>query len=366
MKKPARLEHLPPYLAGRSAVELCSERGVTDVVELAANENPLGAPDAAVRAVREAATAVHRYPDGSARSLRGALARSLGVGEDMVLVAGGAEQVLGLLAQALLEPGLAAVVPRPSFPVYRSVTIAAGGDAREVDLPGWEFDVDAAIDRLDERVRLVFVASPNNPTGTYPAAPALDRLLDALPDGALLVLDEAYREYADAPDVPDGVALAGRDRRVALVRTLSKAYGLAGLRVGYLVGHPTVVDVAARVRPAFAVSGPAERAGVAALGDAEHLQRTRAVNREGRSYLAAQLAARGLVVTPSQANFLWVDTGRDDDMVWDRLLDHGVAVRSGALWGHPGHVRVTVGTESQNRRFLAALDAVLGGGAEVP
>ncbi|WP_165491967.1 histidinol-phosphate transaminase [Egibacter rhizosphaerae] len=350
-----RVLSLPSYVAGRSALDLCHERGITDVLELAANQNPLGASPLAQKVLQDAAHDAHLYPDGASNSLRAALGEVLGVAANAVVATGGAEQALGLLAQAFLEPGSEAVMPRPSFPVYRIATIASGATPVEVDLDGWEYDATALADAITPATRIVFAATPNNPTGTSMARADVERLLAALPEGALLVLDEAYVEYSDA-DHPDGIELLAQDPRIVAVRTFSKAYGLAGLRVGYLVGHPAVADLVTRVRPAFALNRLAEHAAVAALGDHAHLANTREVTARNRRLLTQALDARGLPVPASQANFVWADTGRDDDRVWERLIDHGVVVRGGRLWGHPGHLRITIGTESQTERLLHALD----------
>ena len=353
-----RLRSLPAYVTGRSAVDRCAERGVTDIVELAANENPLGPPPASPRPPRAALGGVHRYPDGANRALRSMLAEQLRVPPEMLLVTNGSEDALRLLAAVFLSAGDEAVMPAPSFPVYRSSTVLAGATPVEAPMTSWQYDPEALTARVGRRTRMVYLANPNNPTGTYLSRQDLGHVLDALPAGVLTVVDEAYREYADATDMPDGLEELRAGRPVAVLRTFSKAYGLAGLRIGYLIADPVVVDAAARVRGVFAVNHVAEVAACAALGDVAHLERTREVTLGQRRWLESAMDVRGLPHPPSQGNFLWVDVQRDADQVADGLLDHGVVVRSGALWGAGQHLRVTIGTAEHNRRFCDALDAV--------
>jgi histidinol-phosphate aminotransferase len=359
---PTRLSDLPPYVAGRSGVDLCRERGVLgDILDLSSNENPLGPPAGAVDAMREAASSAHRYPDPMARRLREALAEHHDVEPDMVLTASGAESIISLISRAFLEPGDEVIVPSPTFPVYRITAIVGHATPVEVRLREHAYRLPDFLGAVSARSKLVFIGSPNNPTGTYLPAPDVRALLDHLPDRALLVLDEAYRLFAEAPDIPYGLAEMRGNPRVLVLRSFSKSHGLAGLRIGYLIASPAIVDLLARVRDAFAVNTLAQVAAVAALGDKQHLAETVRTNREGRALLSAAFAERGLAHPASEGNFLWVDTGVASGEVWLRLLDRGVVVRSGALWSAPSHLRVTVGTRPEIGRFLAALDEALAG-----
>ncbi len=353
------LAQLATYVPGAAAGTLAERSADGRTAPLASNEHPLGPAPAAVAALRDAADQVGRYPDGAARALTEAVARAHAIDPRLVLTANGADNALTVVGLGMLHPEGEAVVPVPSFAAYRTASLLAGATLRTVEIGDEGLDVEAVRAAVTPRTRVVWLASPNNPTGAALSRADAQRLLDALPAGAALVLDEAYAEFRDDPALADGIALAAEGAPVIAVRTFSKAHGLAGVRAGYLVAHPTLVAELAKVREPFALNHLAEAAAVAALGDTEHLEAARELVARQRPALIAALEARGARVAPSQGNFVWADLGVDAATAASRLLDHGVAIRPGGAWGRPQHARITVGTPEQQALLLEALDAVL-------
>jgi len=351
---------LQPYQPGKPVEVLERELGIRDAVKLASNENPLGPPPAALAAVRAAAGQVARYPDGSGHRLRHALAERLGVGADQVTLGNGSNDVLELAARCFIAPGDEAVYSEHAFAVYPLVVQAVGGVGRVAPARDYGHDLEAMAALVTPRTRVMFIANPNNPTGTWVEAAALDRLLAALPREVVVVLDEAYHEYVEDPAYPRGHALVGDHPNLLVTRTFSKIYGLAGLRVGYGVSSPQLADLLNRVRQPFNVNSLGLAAAEAALGDEAHVARSRAVNGAGLAQLQAGLDRLGLHWLPSAGNFITFHTPQPAGEVYRALLERGVIVRPVDNYGLPDHLRVTVGTEEDNHRFLAALGEALG------
>jgi histidinol-phosphate aminotransferase len=356
---------LKPYQPGKPIAELEREYGITDIVKLASNENPLGPSPRAVAAMRDALDDVALYPDANGFDLKARLARRHGVDPACITLGNGSNDVLVLLAEAFLEPGLSAVFSQYAFAVYPIATQAAGAESRMAparpadSAGGLGHDLDAMAACIDASTRLVFVANPNNPTGTWIASAALEAFVGSVPDHALVVIDEAYAEYMDDPDYPDASAWLETYPNVVVTRTFSKAFGLAGLRVGYSVSHPEVADLLNRVRQPFNVGTLGQLAALAALEDGEHLARSVRMNAEQRERLAVACADRGLSVIPSAGNFLLVDLGRPAAPVFEALLRAGVIVRPVANYGLPNHLRMSVGTPPETGRLIAALERAL-------
>jgi histidinol-phosphate aminotransferase len=362
LPSPAHLAGLDRYEPGRPIEEVQRELGLTDVVKLASNENPLGPSPLAVAAAARALGTLHRYPDAPARALRSALAERLEVAVRQVVVGNGSTDLIDLVARAFLGPEHNAVVSEGAFARFRQVVLARNGHLRQVPLRDWTHDLEAMARAVDGRTRLLFVATPNNPTGTWNRRAEIDRLLAALPPEVLVVLDQAYFEYAaDVPeaDHPDGVDLVRRGEPVMVLRTFSKVYGLAGLRVGYGVAAPEVIEAVDLVREPFNSNGPGQAGALAALGDHDHVRRTLDLTRRERDSLGRALAARNLHVLPSLANFLCVDVGRPGAAVFRGLLRRGVIVRPLDGYGLPSCLRISVGAPAENERLLRALDEVL-------
>jgi len=362
LQRPAHLAGLDRYEPGRPIEEVQRELGLTDVVKLASNENPLGPSPRAVAALTDAMATLHRYPDGPARALRSALAQRLRVTSRHVVVGNGSTDLIDLVARAFLGPEDNAVISEGAFARFRQVVLARNGNARLVPLRDGTHDLEAMARAVDDRTRLLFVALPNNPTGTWNRSAEVDRLLAALPPEVLVVLDQAYFEYAaDVPDAeyPDGVDYVRRGDPVVVLRTFSKAYGLAGARVGYGVAAPEVIEAVDLVREPFNSNSLGQAAAAAALGDRGHLERTLELTRTERTRLADELQARGLRVLPSLANFVCVDVGRPAAPVFRGLLRRGVIVRPLEPYGLATFLRISIGARAENTRLLDALDQVL-------
>jgi histidinol-phosphate aminotransferase len=351
------LADLVPYEPGKPIEEVQRELGLERVVKLASNEGPFPPFPAALEAIARGAAELNRYPDGGAYRLRAVLAKRLGVRFEEVAFGAGADGIVDCLSQAALDPGDAVVCGWPSFPSYVIDALKVGAEVRRVPLRDDRYDLPALLDTVDERTKIVYVCHPNNPTGTMNGRAEFDAYFERVPAHVLTVLDQAYLEYVADPDYPDGIEeyfKAGH--RVLVLRTFSKIYGLAGLRVGYGIGPPDVVEAIAKVRRAFDVSAIAQAAALASLDDADELERRRRLNEEGRAELEATLRAHGLEPAgPAVANFLYVDTGADARVLFDELLREGVIVRPLAGFGAPTAVRITVGTPEENAFFAAAL-----------
>ena len=344
---------LSPYVPGKPVEELERELGIAEAVKLASNENPLGPSPRAVAAMREAAGGVNRYPDGSAYRLRARLAERLDVAPEQLVFGTGSSEILELLAKAFLGPGDQALCAWPSFAMYPIVFQGMGAEWVQVPLDaGFVHDLPAMAAAVTDRTRVVVVCNPNNPTGTSVGRAELEAFADGLPDDVVLVIDEAYGEYARRPDFPDGLALLARRPATVVLRTFSKIYGLAGARVGYGVMGTELAGYLERARHPFNLTSLAEAGALAALDDVEHVERSLAVNREGEAYLREALGALGIEVTPSEANFVLARIGAG---VFEPLLRQGVIVRPMAGFGLPEHVRISIGTPEENRRLVAAL-----------
>jgi len=344
---------LRPYEPGKPIEELERELGIQGSVKLASNENPLGPSPKAVAALHAAAANVHRYPDGHSFALRRKLAVRLAVPEAGLVMGNGSSELLELLAKTFLGVGDEVVFAWPSFAMYPIV--AQGMGARSVTVPldaGLGHDLEAMAAAVHERTKLVIVCNPNNPTGTTVGAAAFDRFVAALPEDVVLVVDEAYVEYARRDDFPDALAWVKRRPATIVLRTLSKIYGLAGLRVGYGVSDPDLAGFLERARHPFNLNAMAQAAAFSALDDDEHVARSRELNRRGSEYLTRELGSLGIETTPSDANFLLARAGAG---VYEPLLREGVIVRPMAGFGLAEHVRITVGLPEENERLVKAL-----------
>jgi histidinol-phosphate aminotransferase len=358
-----QLAGLVPYVPGKPIEEVERELGIADSVKLASNENPLGPSPKAVAAIQAALRGVHRYPDGGGHALRHALARHWAVAPDQVILGNGSNELLELVGRCFLLPGDPVVYAAQSFVVYDMVAQFTGAGKVVVPLRDFRHDLPAMRRAVTEATKLVFVANPSNPTGTAVAPEALEDFLAGLPPDVVAVLDEAYYEYLPPEARPDALRFVREGRPVLVLRTFSKVYGLAGLRLGYGIGPEPLVALLNRLRAPFNTNSLAQAAGLAALEDEAHVARALAVNAAGRKLLTERCEALGLGVVPSVTNFLLVDVRRPGAAVAQALLRRGIIVRPVANYGFPAHVRITVGTPAENERCLTALAAVL---AEVP
>jgi len=352
---------IEPYVPGKTIEEVQAELGLERIIKLASNENPLGPSPKAVEAMRNELSHVHLYPEGSCAALRQKMASRLGIGEDMITFSNGADNCILLLGHAFVNRGDEVVMADPTFPVYETVARLMGGRPFHVKLNQGVHDLDGMLKKVTPKTKLLFVCNPNNPTGTTVTGDELDAFVAALPDHALLVLDEAYCEFASPDDSPDGLRHIREDRNVIVLRTFSKMYGLAGLRVGYALGRRDLVAALDRVREPFPVSRVAQAGALAALDDEAFKQRVLGNNEKGKDYLYKAFKTMGLDYFPTQTNFVFVDFRRDSREVFESLLRRGVIIRPGYLWGYSTHGRVTIGTMEENRVFIDALREVLSG-----
>ena len=360
------VQKLTPYQPGKPIEELERELGITGSVKLASNENPLGPSLRGMDAAREAVNGIAFYPDGNGFELKAAIARHVGTDPSQITLGNGSNEVLELVARAYLAPGREAIFSEHAFAVYPIVTQAVGATARVAPANRAEHamphghDLAAMAALIDDNTHVIFVANPNNPTGTWLTRGELESFLDKVPERVLVVLDEAYFEYVEESEYPNGMAWLDRYPNLLVTRTFSKIYGLAGLRIGYGVSSPQVADVLNRVRQPFNTSLVAQAAAAAALGDHEHVAESVRVNREGLAQLVAACEANDWRYIPSVGNFICIHVGEDPDAVYQGLLREGVIVRPVANYGLPGYLRVTVGAPKQNERVVAALRKVRG------
>jgi histidinol-phosphate aminotransferase len=352
---------LVPYEPGKPVEEVQRELGLERVIKLASNEGQFGPFPAALEAIERGAAELNRYPDGGAYRLRVALAEKHGVGQENVALAAGADAVVMYLSLAALDPGDEIVCGWPSFPSYVLDAIKLGAEPRRVPLTDHRYDCERILAAVSPRTKIVYLCNPNNPTGTMIGRSEVDQYFERVPAGVLTVLDEAYFEYVEEPEYPDGIEeYLKAGRRVLVLRTFSKIYGLAGLRVGYGVGPADVVEAIGKVRNAFDINQTAQDAALASLGHEDELARRRRLTAEGRLQLVEACARLGLTVAgPPVANFVYVEVGEDSRPVFEALLREGVIVRPLAPFGAAGAVRITVGTEEENDLFAAALARVL-------
>ncbi len=357
------VEQLTPYTPGKPIEEVEREFGLTDIVKLASNENPLGPSQKAIEAICGAAGEVWLYPDNDCYHLRLALSERLGFPGNQILLGHGSDELIHNIGLAFIAPGDEVMMCSGPFSQYEFTAKLMDGRPVYIPMKDFRYDTKAMAERISPRTKVVFIGNPNNPTGAIVTRGELGQLLEAVPEGTILVMDEAYYEYVDDAEYPDSLALVREGRRVIVLRTFSKVYGLAGLRIGYGVTTRELADGLERVREPFNVSSIAQAAALASLQDGDQVERTRRLNRESRDYFCREFERLGLAYTPSYANFVWVDLGRECRPVFTELLKRGVIVRTGDVFGAPTHIRVTTGTPQQNERFIAALEEVLAAAA---
>ena len=354
------LAQLTPYQAGKPLEELARELGLTDAIKLASNENPLGPSPKALEAIQANLASLHRYPDSHAYFLKEDLSRHLGLQPSQLILGNGSDEVLDLLVRALVPPGGEVISTTHTFLMYGLLTQAVGGVFRTVPLKDMAVDLEAVAQAVTGNTRLILLNSPNNPTGTVFSRDAWEGFLQTLPAPVTVVLDEAYIDFADDPDIPKSLAYVSEERPLVGLRTFSKAYGLAGLRVGYGFGPSELMDYLNRLRLPFNINRLAQVGARAALADVEFLERTKELVRTGRAFLEEGLRRLGLTFVPSQANFILVYLGREGREVYQAMLKEGVIIRAMDAYGYPEHIRVNVGLPPENERFLATLKKVLG------
>jgi histidinol-phosphate aminotransferase len=357
----AHIRDLEPYQPGKPSEELERELGISGSVKLASNESPLGPSPKAIAALQRAIANIHRYPDGASFELRRKLSQRLGVGEEQLVFGAGADEILELLAKILLGPGDECVFAWPSFAMYPIVVRGMGATPVQVSLDrDLVHDLAAMAAAVTERTRLVFVCNPNNPTGTSIGADDLDRFMSTVSEDVVVAIDEAYVDFARRRDFPDALSWVARRPGTIVLRTFSKVFGLAGLRIGYGVADPELADYLQRARHPFNINRLAEVAAAAAIDDRDYLEKIIRLNATGVDYLSRELRDLGIEVWPSDANFVLARTG---SAVYEKLLRQGVIVRPLGGFGMPDHVRISVGLPEENERFVKALRRIQEGEA---
>lgn len=358
MQPKPNIVHLPVYQPGKPVEEVKRELGLTEVVKLASNENPFGCSPKAVEAIRRELDNVSIYPDGAAVDLTAALAKKLGVEPDQIIFGAGSDEVILMIARAFLLPGDENITADQTFPQYRHNIEIENGVVVEVPLKNGTHDLPGMLAKVNPKTKIVWICNPNNPTGTIVTHDEVEWFLSQVPPSVMVVLDEAYCEYVDDPSFPDGLALLKKYPNLVLLRTFSKIYGLASLRIGYGIGRPELIRSINQVREPFNTSRFGQAAALAALEDEDFIARCRKANKEGLATLRAAFDRLGLPAFPAYGNFIMVDVKRPAQEVFEALLRKGVIVRAGHKL-YPTHIRITVGSAEQNAKVIAALEAVL-------
>jgi len=359
---PDHIAEIVPYPPGKPLEELEREYGISDSIKLASNENPWGPSPRAVEAVTAVLSNLHRYPDGSSFYLTEALAGWLGAGMDEIVLGNGSNEVIEFLVKAFVQPGDEVITSHPSFLMYQKFVQIRGGRNTILPLKEMEHDLERIVAAANKRTRLIFLDNPNNPCGTLISSSRFDSFLRALPEEVIVVLDEAYVDFVEPEERIDVLSLVRESEGVPAVvalRTFSKAFGLAGLRVGFGLMHRKIADLLHRVRQPFNINLPAQAGALAALEDREHYQRTLRLTREGREWLSSRVRELGCRPYPSHTNFFLIDVRGDATHLYESMLRKGVIVRSMKAYGYPDFIRITVGTREENHRFVTALSQSL-------
>lgn len=352
------LHEIKPYVPGRTIAEVQKEFGLHDVVKLASNENPLGPSKKAIAAIQQLLSELNRYPDGAAVDVREAIAKHVQLTPEHVFVGNGSDEIIKMIAETFLQHGDEVIVPFPSFAQYNFGAQVMGAKVVSVPLTAdFQYDFEAMKARITKRTKLIYVCSPNNPTGTWTTHTQVKSFLEEIPEDLVVILDEAYLEYVDSPDPLHSLEFISEGKPVLSLRTFSKMYGLAGLRLGYALGDPGLIRFLHQVREPFNVNAVAQVGAAAALQDHEHVEACRAANQSGRLQFYKGLKELGIPYVPTQGNFLLAQVG-DGMRVFEALERYGVIVRAG-FPGLQEYVRISIGTEAENERCLAALAQVL-------
>jgi len=349
------IKKIKPYLPGKPIEEVRRELNLRRIIKLASNENPLGPSPRAVKAIRKWAKKVWLYPEGGGYWLKEALSRKLGVRMENLILGNGSDEIVSFLTRAFLKEGEEIVMGDPSFIMYSIDARIEGGKVRFVPLKDFRLDLPGMLEAITPRTRLVFISNPNNPTGTIVKKEEVEKFLEKVPPHILVVFDEAYYEYVEDASFPQLIPLLREKENLIILRTFSKIYGLAGLRIGYGVAREEIIDTLNRVRPPFNVNSLAQKAALASLEDERQVERSRKLVREGKKYLYREFERMGLFYVPTQANFILVRVGEDASQVERELLKRGVIVRGMGGYGLSEFIRVTIGRPRENKLFIRFL-----------
>lgn len=361
IKPPDYISNIKPYIPGKPIEELERELGITGSIKLASNENPVGPSPMALKAIIESlqackpASLLNRYPDGSGYYIKKALSEKLSVKEDELILGNGSNELIDIAVRTFIQSGDEAIMAYPSFVVYPMAVQAIGGRPIQVPLKNYTHDLEAMADAVTPKTKMLFIANPNNPTGTINKRGEFDRLMERLPEGILVVVDEAYYEYVTDPEYADSMKHFRTGRDVLILRTFSKIYGLAGLRIGYGITRQDIISEMNKLRPPFNTNSIAQNAAVWAMKDKEHVRYSQQINEEGKRYLYRELDSLGLRYVPTEANFIYIVLGEDANVLYNKLLGFGVIIRPVG----PQEIRVTIGLPEENKRFIEAMKKVI-------
>ena len=354
------MQKIRPYKPGKPIEEVVKELNLKgDIIKLASNENPLGTSPLALHAMEAALNESFLYPDDNCFYLRKKLADSMNYQQENIIIGNGSVEVLPLITLAYLGPNHSAIVSQGSFIWYKIAVKIADGELIEIPQIDYRHDLKSMLKAIKNNTRLIFIDNPINPTGTIVTKDELDEFFNQIPDNVLVVLDEAYREYIDSPEYPDSSEYLHEGKNVIILRTFSKIYGLAGARLGYGIANGTIISNLMKLRISFNVNRISQHAGIAALDDHEHLKRGREINEAGKTFLYDAYKKLGLMYVPTHGNFIMVDFGKDSQIVFEALQKNGIITRTIKEYGFPNALRITIGTEEQNKRLIKTLENVL-------
>jgi histidinol-phosphate aminotransferase len=352
IKAPEHIRKIKPYIPGKPIEELERELGIADSIKLASNENPLGPSPMALKALRKGIKDIHRYPDGSCYFLKNALSEKLGLNPEEIIVGNGSNEIIELAVRTFLRDGEESIMAHPSFVVYSLIVQASGGRSIVVSLKDFRHDLKTMASRITDRTKIIFIASPNNPTGTITTSAEMDSFMSEIPEGVLVVVDEAYNEYVESLNYADSMKYVKQGKNILVLRTFSKIYGLAALRIGYGFAKKAITSEMNKVRQPFNVNGLAQRAAIAALKDENHITETVRLNQQGKKYLYRELKALHIHFIPTEANFIYITL--DDNSafeIYNNLLNAGVIIRPMGT----RELRITIGLPGENKRLIDAL-----------
>ena len=353
------LDNMAPYMPGKPVEEVKREQGIQDVIKMASNENPLGPSPLALKAIQEYLPQINFYPDGDCFSLKKDLAEHFALAKENIIVGSGADELIFLAGTAYLDPGEEMIVAHPSFSEYESAALQMNARPVRISCREFNYDLEGMAAAVNAKTKLMVICNPNNPTGTIITHQELEIFLKALPPDILVIIDEAYKEYVTDPAYPRSLEFLKNGCNVLILRTFSKGYGLAGLRVGYGLAPEAVIADLNTIRPPFNVNSVAQVAARAALKDQRHLEAVQTLNNRGKEFLSREFQRLGLFYLPTEANFFFVDVGVDSQLLFQKLLQKGIIVRGGKNFGFPRFIRVSIGLEEQNIRFIKALEGSL-------
>ena len=350
---------LKPYIPGKPIEEVQEEYGLERIIKIASNENPLGVSEKVKKAVVEEIMNINRYPDGGCRIIKKPLAEKLGILEDMLLFGNGSDGLLKVIGETFINKGDEIIISDPTFVEYIFVSNLMGAKIKRVKMNPYHQDIELIANMVTDKTKMVFLTSPHNPAGTVINNDDLKYFMEKIPENILVVLDQAYYEYVQDRDYPDVLEYIEQGYPIIALRTFSKAYGLAGLRIGYAIANPQLISLLSKGRDPFNVNRIAQVAARAALNDQDFLKKTLELNEMGKKYLYRELKSRNINYVPTEANFILVDISRDTIDVFNRMLEMGVIIRPGKPLGYPEHIRVTIGLPEENKIFIDSIDKLL-------